>query len=142
MNDSLATKSDLANLRGQFAEQLGLVTRELTEHRRQLQDNEEAHKAERAASDEKWRIAAQATAVKTRLWVAAMTTAGLILVAIIQVVSNHSFAAACEQMREVNRQDRIRNEPAQTAHDELLVKRVLDERDRRLDQLIVKGLQK
>lgn len=142
MNDSLATKGDLTNLRTHVAEQLSLVTRELSEHRRQLQDNDERHKAERADSEEKWRLSAQSTAVKTRLWVAGMTATGIVLVAIIQVVSNHSYVAAREQMREVNRLDRIANEPKQAAHDELLIKRVLDERDRRLDQLIVKGLQK
>lgn len=135
----VATKADLLNLREHVAREFDRTARELSEHRRQLKDNDEAHAAERLESEQRWQRATTKATNRLRGWAIAMPVVGVVLVAIIQVVSNHSFAAAREQMREVNRQDRVAAEPAQAAHDELLIKKTLDERDRRIDQLIIQA---
>jgi hypothetical protein len=121
---------------------MATVSREMAQVSKRFDDEDARWRQHLVDQNEQTAKETRRTMIRTGLYSAAIAALGVVIVGIIQVVSNHSFAAAREQMREVNRQDRVANEPAQAAHDELLVKRVLDERDRRIDQLIVKGLQK
>jgi Skp family chaperone for outer membrane proteins len=141
MTDSLATKNDLEQIRKCFSSELGTLTRELSEHRKQLQDNDFEHAAARKSSDERWQQVTASTAMRTRLWAAAFAAASVVIVAVIQTLSNHSYAVAREQMREVTRVQLVKEHELQMAHDELLIKRTLDERDRRIDQLIIQARQ-
>lgn len=139
MSDLLATNRDVQQLRESFTTEIGTLTRELTEHRRQLKDNEYEHAAARKASDERWQQVTESTAMRTRLWAAAFGAASVVIVAVIQTLSNHSYAVAREQMAEVTRLQLVESQKLQSAHDELLIKRTLDERDRRIDQLIIQA---
>jgi hypothetical protein len=142
MNDSLATTSDVRAIGERLDVAMATVSREMAQVAKRFDDEDARWRQHLVDQNEQTAKETRRTMIRTGLYSAAIAALGVVIVGIIQVVSNHSFAAAREQMREVNRQDRLDNEPSQTAHDELLVKRVLDERDRRLDQLIVKGLQK
>lgn len=139
MTDALATKRDVEQLRESFATEIGTLARELSEHRRQLFDIECAHQDARADSDKQWQQVTASTAMRTRLWAAAFGAASVVIVAVIQTLSNHSYAVAREQMAEVTRLQLVESRKLQSAHDELLIKRTLDERDRRIDQLIIQA---
>lgn len=142
MTDSLATKRDLEVLREAVTTELGTLTRELSEHRKQLQDNEFERSAARKASELRWQQATTSTANRTRLWAAAFGASSVVLVTIINAVSNHSYAVASSQMAEVTRIQLVKQQESQLAHDELLIKRTLDERDRRIEQLIIQARSK
>jgi hypothetical protein len=109
---------------------LGTVERQQLEDRKLLLDN-----------DERWMNLSKTLSKRTVLSAAAITALGVVIVAMIQAVSNHSFAVAREQVREMNRQDRSEELKQLSAHDELLIKRQNDELENRLQWLIVKGKQ-
>lgn len=131
------------NFCDQFSSEMSNITRELSEHRRQLKDNDLEHAAARKASEERWQKATVSSNNRTRLWVAAFTSSAVVLVAVMHMVENHSYAVASQQMAETTRQQLVESEgrtsAAQLVHDELLIKRTLDERDRRIDQLIIQA---
>lgn len=128
--DHLITKSDLEQAMQGVALRLGTVERQQLEDRKLLLDN-----------DERWLNLSKTLSKRTVLSAAAITALGVVIVAIIQAVSNHSFAVAREQVREMNRQDRSEELKQLSAHDELLIKRQNDELESRLQWLIVKGKQ-
>lgn len=126
--DHLIAKSDL-DLALQGVElRLGTVERQQLEDRKLLLENEQ-----------RWQQLSKDLAKRTLLSAAAITALGVVVVAIIQAVSNHSFAQAREQVREMNRQDRSVELQQLAAHDELLIKRQSDEFERRFQGLILKG---
>jgi hypothetical protein len=128
--DHLITKSDLEQAMQGVALRLGTVERQQLEDRKLLLDN-----------DERWLNLSKTLSKRTVLSAAAITALGVVIVAIIQAVSNYSFAVAREQVREMNRQDRSEELKQLSAHDELLIKRQNDELESRLQWLIVKGKQ-
>ena len=128
--DHLITKSDLEQAMQGVALRLGTVERQQLEDRKLLLDN-----------DERWMNLSKVLSKRTVLSAAAITALGVVIVAIIQAVSNHSFAVAREQVREMNRQDRSEELKQLSAHDELLIKRQNDELENRLQWLIVRGKQ-
>lgn len=146
MSDSLATKADIENLRRFYVVQGEAFQTELIEHRKRLEDNDLAHAAAERANNELWRKATASANNRTRLWVAAFTSSAVVLVGIMHMIENHSYAVASQQMAETTRQQLVESEKRTAAagaiHDELLVKKVFDERDRRLDQLIIESRQR
>lgn len=126
--DHLITKSDLDRALQGVELRLGTVERQQLEDRKLLLENEQ-----------RWQQLSRDLAKRTLLSAAAITALGVVVVAIIQAVSNHSFAQAREQVREMNRQDRAVELQQLSAHDELLIKRQNDELEKRLQGLVVKG---
>jgi hypothetical protein len=126
--DHLITKSDLEQAMQGVALRLGTVERQQLEDRKLLLENEA-----------RWQGLSSKLAKRAVLSAAAITALGLVLVAIIQAVSTHSFAMARVQVGEMNRQDRAEELKQLSAHDELLVKRQNDDLERRLQGLVVKG---
>lgn len=126
--DHLITKSDLDRALQGVELRLGTVERQQLEDRKLLLENEQ-----------RWQQLSRDLAKRTLLSAAAITALGVVVVAIIQAVSNHSFAQAREQVREMNRQDRTVELQQLSAHDELLLKRQNDELEKRLQGLVVKG---
>lgn len=126
--DHLITKSDLEQAMQGVALRLGTVERQQLEDRKLLLENEA-----------RWQGLSSKLAKRAVLSAAAITALGLVLVAIIQAVSTHSFAMARMQVGEMNRQDRAEELKQLSAHDDLLVKRQTDDLERRLQGLVVKG---
>lgn len=129
--DHLITKSDLEQAMQGVALRLGTVERQQLEDRKLLLEN-----------DERWLNLSKSLSKRTVLSAAAITALGVVIVAIIQAVSNHSFAVAREQVREMNRQDRQEELKQLSVHDELLLKRQNDDLESRLQWLNVKGTQR
>lgn len=126
--DHLITKSDLDRALQGVELRLGTVERQQIEDRKLHLENQE-----------RWQQLSKDLAKRTVLSAAVITALGVVVVAIIQAVSNHSFAQAREQVREMNRQDRAAELQQLYAHDDLLIKRQNDELEKRLQGLVVKG---
>lgn len=126
--DHLITKSDLHQAMQGVELRLGTVERQQLDDRKLLLEN-----------DTRWLNLSKSLARRTVLSAAAITALGVVIVAIIQAVSTHSFAVAREQVREMNRQDRADELKQLSAHDELLVKRQNDDFEKRFQYMLVKG---
>lgn len=106
---------------------LGTVERQQLEDRKLLLDNER-----------RWQSLSKNLSKRTVLSAAAITAVGVVVVAVIQAVSNHSFAMAREQVREMNRQDRTAELQQLSAHDALVIQQTVRE-CKRQDVLVVTG---
>lgn len=126
--DHLITKSDLSSAMQGVELRLGTLERAQLEDRKRLLEH-----------DERWQALARST-VRRGVWVsAAITAIGVVMVAVINAVSNHSFAVAREKVREMNRQDRADELQQLSVHDELLIRKAIQEHERQQLGLIVKG---
>jgi uncharacterized phage infection (PIP) family protein YhgE len=131
--DALATKSDLSSLRIAVDTQ----ARELNNYRREAQDREErlfeALTREQQARQELSDVFTKKMNTRRRFEAAALAAAVTLIVGLSQVFSSHSYAQAQVQVHEMNRQDRTEELGQLKAHDELVIKKALDERDARIE---------
>jgi hypothetical protein len=136
----LATRADIEALGKQFSVSLGTLTRELfSELSKHTDDEIDRWRAHLEVYNKRWTEHAHRLAVRTRLWVAGITALGVVLVGSITTLGDHSYAKAVIKMQETTRVELTAAASAQLAHDELLMKRILDERDTRTGVLIVRG---
>jgi hypothetical protein len=126
--DHLITKHDLDCSMQSIALRLGTLERQQTEEHRQLLENEQ-----------RWQNLTRQLNRRTVLSSAAITSLGIIIVAIIQTIDNHSFAVAREKVREMNRQDRLEELQALKNHDDIVIRRTSDEIERRVQGLLIKA---
>jgi hypothetical protein len=140
MSSPLATREDVAHLGGQFQTAMGTLARELFAELGKTRDDEiDRWRAHLEVVNERWQRHARSLAIRTRLWVAGITAMGVVLVGSLTTFGDHNYAKAVVKMQETTRVELAAAASAQIAHDELLIKKTLDERDARAGVLIVRG---
>lgn len=134
----LVTQFDLNNA----LEQISLLSREVGQFRRDAEAREErmfeALRRETLARQKLAEDFQKKLNTRRRIEGAALAAMVTLVVGLSQVFSSHSYAQAQVQVHEMNRLDRTEELAQLKAHDDLVIKRTLDEREKR-DILIVKG---
>lgn len=126
----LATREDLVNLQKSVGVAINTSVREMfSEIVKRDEDQADRWRAHLEDYNRRWAMAAQSLATRTRLWVAGIAALGVIIVGAMTSFSTHSYAVAREQMRETTRQELVTANSALAAHDEILIRRVMAERD-------------